>query len=282
MLTSSRKTLTAIATVSALAAGGAALAGAATNKSSSSAKAQRAALTGETADKVKAAALAKVLGATVLRVEEGGPYSTKYHAHVRKSDGSEVVVLVNASFEATAVQTRPARGRGGPGHRGPGRPGGPGHEALTGDTADKVKAAALAKVPGATVLRAEKGGPSGAAYHVHMRKSDGSEVVVLVNASFEATAVQTPPAGGRGGPGHRGHGPGGPRGPQEALTGETAAKVKAAAEAKVPGGTVLRTEKGGPDGAAYHAHVRKSDGGEVVVLVNADFEATAVKEHKRP
>lgn len=112
MLATSRKTLTAIATVSALAAGGAALAGAATNRnptSSSSAAKQRAqdtALTGDTADKVKAAALEKVPGGTVLRVEEGGPYSTKYHAHARKSDGTEVVVLVSASFEATATQTR--------------------------------------------------------------------------------------------------------------------------------------------------------------------------------
>ena len=212
----------------------------------------------------------------MLRVEEGGPYSTKYHAHVRKADGTEVVVLVNASFEATAVQTRPAGGRG----HGPGGPRGA-REALTGDTAAKVKAAALDKVPGGTVLRAEKGGPGGAAYHAHVRKADGTEVVVLVNASFEATSVQAAPAGGRGGPGGRGHGPGGPRGGQQALTGDTAAKVKAAAEAKVPGGTVLRTEKGG-HGAAYHAHVRKADGTEVVVLVNSSFEATSVEPFDRP
>jgi predicted enzyme related to lactoylglutathione lyase len=65
---------------------------------------------------------------------------------------------------------------------------------------------------------------------------------------------------------------------QTQLTGDTAAKVKAAAEAKVPGGTVLRVEQGGPDGSAYHAHVRKADGSEVVVLVNASFEATSVAE----
>ena len=45
---------------------------------------------------------------------------------------------------------------------------------------------------------------------------------------------------------------------------------------------MLRTEKGGRDGAAYHAHVRKSDGTEVVVLVNSEFEATAVEADKRP
>jgi uncharacterized membrane protein YkoI len=281
MLSASRRTLTAIATVSALAAGGAALAGAATNANSSSSsssaserpqRAQDAALTGDTADKVKAAALERVPGGTVLRAEEGGPYSTRYHAHVRRSDGSEVVVLVNASFEATATQTRPARGRG-PGGRGHG---GPRETALTGTTAAKVKAAALEKVPGATVLRSERGGPGNAAYHAHVRRSDGSEVVVLVNSSFEATSVQTRPAGRRGGAGHRG-GPGG----QTALTGAAAAKVRAAALERVPGGTVLRAEQGG-HGAAYHAHVRTSDGSEVVVLVNAQFEATAVEEFTRP
>jgi len=195
MLTTSRKTLTAIATVSAFAAGGAALAGAATNSNSTSTsaakqRAQDTALTGDTADKVKAAALEKVPGGTVLRVEEGGPYATKYHAHVRRSDGTEVVVLVNASFEATATQTRPAGGRGGPGHRG--GPGGPrgAQEALTGTTAAKVKAAALDKVPGGTVLRTEKGGPGNTAYHAHVRKSDGTEVVVLVNSAFAATSVE--------------------------------------------------------------------------------------------
>src|SRR4051812_28948133 len=48
-------------------------------------------LTDGTADKVKQAALDKVAGATVLRVEtdsEGSPYE----AHLQKSDGTEVTV----------------------------------------------------------------------------------------------------------------------------------------------------------------------------------------------
>jgi uncharacterized membrane protein YkoI len=166
-----------------------------------------------------------------------------------------------------------------------GRPQQPMQEQVTGGTADKVKAAALAKVPGATVLRVETGGHGGAAYHVHMRKSDGTEVVVLVNKDFEATSVETKPAGGpgRGGPGHRG-GPGRPGGRpgEKALTGDTAAKVKAAAEQKVSGGTVLRVETDADHGSPYEAHVRKSDGTEVEVLVNKDFEVTAVNEMQRP
>ena len=206
MLQTVRKTLMFIAALAALAAGGSAFAGAATTKNGSNSSASSASsssagdrpqrprqteLTGETADKVKAAALAKVPGGTVMRVESDGPGGAAYHAHVRKSDGSEVVVSVNSSFEATAVETqRGRRGhRGGPGDRrgGPGRHGN--ETALTGDTADKVKAAALAKVPGATVLRVETDADHGSPYEAHLRKSDGTEVEVLVNKDFEATAV---------------------------------------------------------------------------------------------
>ena len=132
MLAASRKTLTAIATVSAFAGGGAALAGAATDSSSSS--------------------------------------SSPSPASQRVQD----TALTGA-------------GRGGPGHRGGG---GPRDEALTRTTAAKVTAAALEKVPGGTVLRTEKGGHDGAAYHAHVRKSDGTEVTVLVNSAFEATSVK--------------------------------------------------------------------------------------------
>jgi uncharacterized membrane protein YkoI len=204
MIETTKKTLVALGLIGAFAAGGAALAGAATKAKSSSAdptatqREQRPAqteLTGDTADKVKAAALAKVPGSTVLRVEERGPGGSAYHAHVRKADGTEVVVLVNSSFEATAVHTRPAGGRGGPGgrdHDGRGHGGRGGHKqetALTGDTAAKVKAAAEAKVPGGTVLRVENDSDSSSPYEAHVTKADGSEVVVLVNSSFEATSV---------------------------------------------------------------------------------------------
>ena len=71
-------------------------------------------LTDGTADKVKQAALDKVSGATVIRVEtdnEGSPYE----AHLQKSDGSEVTVKVDKQFNVTSVET----GFGG------GPPGGP-------------------------------------------------------------------------------------------------------------------------------------------------------------
>jgi uncharacterized membrane protein YkoI len=60
------------------------------------------------------------------------------------------------------------------------------------------------------------------------------------------------------------------------LSGDTAAKVEAAARAKVPGGTVERVETDADHGSPYEAHVTKSDGTQVEVLVNKDFAVTAV------
>ncbi len=126
MITHARRTATLLAVVGAAGLGGSAIAGATSPRDSTAsgtgtaATAQRGdarpALATEDAAKVKAAALAKVPGATVLRTEAGGPYSTPYHAHVRTSDATRQVVLVDAGFTATTVQADDRR-RGGP--RGP-------------------------------------------------------------------------------------------------------------------------------------------------------------------
>ena len=57
---------------------------------------------------------------------------------------------------------------------------------LTGDDLAKAKAAAEAAVPGATAQRAETDA-EGAAYEVHMTKSDGSIVTVKLDSSFTVT-----------------------------------------------------------------------------------------------
>ncbi len=113
--------------------------------------------------------------------------------------GSAVIANAASSGEATAGGAVVAEG-GATGQQGGPRPGGPGpgETPLTGEIADKVTAAAKEKVPGGTVLRVETdAGP--AAYEAHVRKSDGTEVVVLVNKDFEVTAVQAAGPGGRGG-----------------------------------------------------------------------------------
>ena len=61
-----------------------------------------------------------------------------------------------------------------------------------------------------------------------------------------------------------------------ALPAGVAAKVKAAAEAKVSGGTVERVETDVDHGSPYEAHVRKADGTELEVLVDESFTVTAV------
>ena len=78
-------------------------------------------------------------------------------------------------------------------------------QALSADVAAKVKSAAEAKVPGATVLRVETDVDTGSPYEAHMQKSDGSQVVAYVNDSFTVTSVAA--FGGPGGPGGAGGAP---------------------------------------------------------------------------
>ena len=198
MLSSIRKSVAAIAALGALGLGGAAIAGAADNSSSTPQSAsaqtpqgrpQREALSSDVAAKVKAAALDKVPGATVLRAEAGGPYDSAYHAHVRTSDGTLKVVLVDDQFQATAVQAdQGPRGRGRPGG-----PGGRGETALTGDTKQKVEAAVLAKYSGATVVRTETNVDGSAPYESHIRTSAGKELEVHVSKDFEVVDAREHP-----------------------------------------------------------------------------------------
>jgi hypothetical protein len=67
---------------------------------------------------------------------------------------------------------------------------GPGETLLTDGTADKVKAAALEKVPGGAVIRVETDA-EGSPYEVHVRKSDGTIVTVKVDPDFNVTSVES-------------------------------------------------------------------------------------------
>jgi hypothetical protein len=70
----------------------------------------------------------------------------------------------------------------------------PDEKLLTGDTADKVKAAALAKYPGATIQRVET--DSDGVYEAHLTTSAGERVTVEVGKDFAVT-------GNEAAPGHR-------------------------------------------------------------------------------
>jgi hypothetical protein len=62
---------------------------------------------------------------------------------------------------------------------------------LSGDTASKVRALALAKVPGGTIVRVETDADGNAAYEAHMTKADGTPVTVYVSKSFDVVSVQS-------------------------------------------------------------------------------------------
>lgn len=62
---------------------------------------------------------------------------------------------------------------------------------LTGDAASKVKAAALARVANATVVRVAIDADGNAAYEAHMVKEDGTPVTVFVNKQFGVVGVES-------------------------------------------------------------------------------------------
>ena len=66
---------------------------------------------------------------------------------------------------------------------------GPGETLLTGTTAEQVKSAALAAVPGATIIRVETDS-AGSPYEAHITTADGTQETLKIDASFKVTATQ--------------------------------------------------------------------------------------------
>jgi hypothetical protein len=65
----------------------------------------------------------------------------------------------------------------------------PDEKLLTGETASKVRAAALAKYPGATIQRVET--DSDGVYEAHLTTKDGQRVTVEVDKSFKVTGEES-------------------------------------------------------------------------------------------
>lgn len=118
-----KNTLLGVSAAAALALGGAAVAGAADSNAAGSSSAatqtdsaqpsgprpQRSdeeLLSGNTATKVREAALAEVDGATIERVETDADGHAAYEAHIVKADGSRATVYVNEDFEVVSVDSR--------------------------------------------------------------------------------------------------------------------------------------------------------------------------------
>ncbi len=145
--------------------------------------------------------------------------------------------------------------------------------ALTGDVLAKVKAAAIAKVGGTVdAATTENGGSDpAAAYEAHVTKVDGSRVTVMLDKAYTVLSVETG-RGGHGGPGRGGNG-------ETALTGDVAAKAKAAAVAKAGGTADLATIENDSSNAAaaYEVHVTKADGSHVTVILDSSYAVLSVE-----
>ena len=61
------------------------------------------------------------------------------------------------------------------------------------------------------------------------------------------------------------------------LTGENLNKVTAAAQAKVPGGAIVRVETDADGNAAYEAHMTNAAGDPVTVYIDKSFKVVSVE-----
>jgi hypothetical protein len=103
--------------------------------------------------------------------------------------GGGAALAIGGSASAASGSSTSSEGSGessGGGHAG--------ETPLTGTTAAKVKAAALAKYPGATIVRLET--DSDGVYEAHITTTAGKDVIVQVGKDFAVTGTQT--GGGHG------------------------------------------------------------------------------------
>jgi uncharacterized membrane protein YkoI len=103
----------------------------------------------------------------------------------------------------------------------------------------------------------------------------GGGVYLAMAAPDGAATSTTLSASGHSKGGHQANGI-----TEQLLTGDTAARVEAAAVAANPGATVQRVETDA-EGAAYEAHIRKADGTTATVKLDASFNVTATESGKR-
>jgi len=208
-------------------------------------------VTGEDAQKAIDAATAAVPGtADHVHKDTDGNYLVM----VTKTDGTRVVVVLDANFAVVEQRQAPV---GGPGH-GPGTP-------ATDEQVQKVTDAVTTRFPQATVLQVFVRDDDG--FAALIRTDAGKKKVVLLDANYAITSVQTPHR--RGPHGERRHGPMGTD-----VTGSAFKKAEAAALDKIPGGTVMDVHK---KGKKYYAFVRKDDGSMVIVVMNSDFTVTGTR-----
>jgi uncharacterized membrane protein YkoI len=121
-------------------------------------------------------------------------------------------------------------------------------------------------LPGIVALAAFAGVAGGSALTSLYASADTASTTAATSSTNSGSSTQSERDESKGG--HVANGK-----TETLLTGDTATKAKAAAEAAVPGGTVLRVETDA-EGATYEAHVQKSDGTQATVKMDANFKVT--------
>jgi hypothetical protein len=129
---------------------------------------------------------------------------------------------------------------------------------------NKTNQLRLAKVAATAAIVA---GLAAGSYGIANAASGGSGSGSSTAATTTATA---PPANG-GQPWGR------QRGDETLLTGDTASKVRAAAQAKLPGATIVRVETDADGNALYEAHMIEADGTPATVYVDKDFAIVSIE-----
>jgi uncharacterized membrane protein YkoI len=156
------------------------------------ARTPEAALTGDALAKVKVAAIAKVGGTvdSATTENDNADAAAAYEAHVTKTDGSHVTVILDKAYNVLTVETGHA---GVHGHHGHGAGGGNGETPLVGEIATKAKAAAIAKEGGTadSATTENDNSNAAAAYEVHVTKADGLEVTVSLDKSYQVLTVES-------------------------------------------------------------------------------------------
>ena len=125
-----------------------------------------------------------MVAATVTGGALGASFLGSANAATTPSTSSASTSNTATSAATAASQPPPAPDWSKGGHQANGKT----ETVLTGDDATKATAAAQAAVPGATAQRAETDA-DGAAYEVHMTKSDGTIVTVKLDSNFAVTQV---------------------------------------------------------------------------------------------
>lgn len=142
---------------------------------------------------IKKLAIPGAIGLAAFAGLAGGTVINSLSASAETANTSATTAA--ATTAATDSTTQPQRDESQGGHKGAN---GTTETLLTGDTATKAKAAAEAAVPGGTILRVENDA-EGAVYEAHVKKSDGTQVTVKMDANFKVTGIET--GGPGGGPG---------------------------------------------------------------------------------